>query len=163
MLSQPIGIIGAGAAGLITAHVLLQDGFTDVTLVSRDKSVGGTWAQHRVYPGLHINNVHGQYRFSALDMPPPERYEQTGARLTGTDVSKYMETFTEKFLKNKAKFRMEMEVLNIRRNEKGIWLVKTENLRSGSEEILTFSRIILSTGVCVQPVDIYRCDIYRRM
>lgn len=151
MLSQPIGIIGAGAAGLITAHVLLQDGFTDVTLVSRDKSVGGTWAQHRVYPGLHINNVHGQYRFSALDMPPPERYEQTGARLTGTAVSKYMETFTEKFLKNKAKFRMEMEVLNIRRNEKGIWLVKTENLRSGSEEILTFSRIILSTGGCSNP------------
>ena len=65
-----------------------------------------------------------------------------------------METFTEKFLKDKAKFRMEMEVLNIRRNEKGIWLVKAENLRSGSEEILTFSRIILSTGVCVLPIDI---------
>ena len=65
-----------------------------------------------------------------------------------------METFTEKFLKDKAKFRMEMEVLNIRRNEKGIWLVKAENLRSGSEEILTFSRIILSTGVCVLSIDI---------
>ena len=65
-----------------------------------------------------------------------------------------METFTEKFLKDIAKFRMEMEVLNIRRNEKGIWLVKAENLRSGSEEILTFSRIILSTGVCVLSIDI---------
>jgi ribulose 1,5-bisphosphate synthetase/thiazole synthase len=50
-----IGIIGAGAAGLINAHVLLQDGYSDVTLVSRDKSVGGTWARARVYPGLHIN------------------------------------------------------------------------------------------------------------
>ena len=57
VLSQPIGIIGAGAAGLITAHILLQDGFTDVTLVSRDRFVGGTWAQHRVYPGLHINKL----------------------------------------------------------------------------------------------------------
>jgi len=55
VLSEPIGIIGAGVAGLINAHVLLQDGFTDVTLVSRDKSVGGTWARHRVYPGLYIN------------------------------------------------------------------------------------------------------------
>lgn len=98
--------------------------------------------------------MHGQYRFSALDMPSPERYAQTGSRLTGTTLSKYMETFTEKFLKDKAKFRMEMEVLNIRRNEKGIWLVKAENLRSGSEEILTFSRIILSTGVCVLSIDI---------
>ena len=50
-----IGIIGAGAAGLINAHVLLQDGFSDVTLFSRDKTVGGTWARARVYPGLHIN------------------------------------------------------------------------------------------------------------
>jgi hypothetical protein len=53
--ASAIGIIGAGAAGLINAHVLLQDGFSDVTLVSRDKSVGGTWARARVYPGLHIN------------------------------------------------------------------------------------------------------------
>jgi dimethylaniline monooxygenase (N-oxide forming) len=98
--------------------------------------------------------VHGQYRFSALDMLPPEKYAHTGGRLTGTTLSKYMETFTEKFLKDKAKFRLEVEVMNIRRNKKGMWLIKAENLRSGLEEILTFSRIILSTGVCVLPVDI---------
>ena len=33
-------IIGAGAAGLVTAHTLLQDGF-DVTVLTRDPSVGG--------------------------------------------------------------------------------------------------------------------------
>jgi hypothetical protein len=26
-----------------------------VTLISRDKSVGGTWARDRIYPGLYIN------------------------------------------------------------------------------------------------------------
>ena len=55
VLREPVGIIGAGAAGLINAHVLLQDGFTDVTLISRDKSVGGTWMRDCVYPGLFIN------------------------------------------------------------------------------------------------------------
>ena len=59
--ASAIGIIGAGAAGLINAHVLLQDGFSDVTLVSRDKSVGGTWARARVYPGLHINKYSGLF------------------------------------------------------------------------------------------------------
>ena len=54
-LQGSVGIIGAGVAGLISAHVLLQDGFKGVTLISRDKSVGGTWARARVYPGLHIN------------------------------------------------------------------------------------------------------------
>ena len=55
VLREPIGIIGAGSAGLINAHILLQDGFTDVTLISRDKSVGGTWMRDRVYQGLYIN------------------------------------------------------------------------------------------------------------
>jgi cation diffusion facilitator CzcD-associated flavoprotein CzcO len=49
-----VGIIGAGAAGLITAHVLLQDGF-DVQVITRDMSAGGVWAKTRVYPGLNIN------------------------------------------------------------------------------------------------------------
>jgi dimethylaniline monooxygenase (N-oxide forming) len=55
VLHEPIGIIGAGVSGLISAQVLLKDGFTNVTLISRDKSVGGTWARERVYPGLFIN------------------------------------------------------------------------------------------------------------
>jgi dimethylaniline monooxygenase (N-oxide forming) len=55
VLQESVGIIGAGVAGLINAYVLLQDGFSDVTLISRDESVGGTWARNRVYPGLHIN------------------------------------------------------------------------------------------------------------
>lgn len=54
-LSEPIVILGAGVAGLITAHILLQDGFTNVTLISRDKTVGGVWARERIYPGLLIN------------------------------------------------------------------------------------------------------------
>ena len=65
-LQDSIGIIGAGVAGLINAHVLLQDGFTDVTLISRDKSVGGTWARARVYPGLHINKYDKPFFFSKL-------------------------------------------------------------------------------------------------
>lgn len=55
VLSEPVGIIGAGAAGLINAHVLLQDGFTNVQVITRDPTVGGVWSRERVYPGLHIN------------------------------------------------------------------------------------------------------------
>lgn len=51
---ETIGIIGAGPAGLITAHVLLQDGF-NVEIITRDKTVGGVWARERVYPGLSLN------------------------------------------------------------------------------------------------------------
>lgn len=39
--SQPICIVGAGPAGLITAQVLLQDGFQDVQVLCKDATVGG--------------------------------------------------------------------------------------------------------------------------
>lgn len=53
-MAPRVGIIGAGAAGLITAKTLLEDGF-HVQVLTRDGSVGGVWAKHRVYPGLYLN------------------------------------------------------------------------------------------------------------
>ena len=52
---QSVGIIGAGAAGLITGYTLLRDGFPNVQLLTRDKSAGGVWARERIYPGVSIN------------------------------------------------------------------------------------------------------------
>jgi len=54
-LLEPIGVIGSGIAGLISAYVLLQDGFNRVEILTRDSSVGGVWAEERVYPGLQLN------------------------------------------------------------------------------------------------------------
>jgi len=62
VLSEPVGILGAGIAGLINAQILIQDGFTNVTVITRDRSVGGVWSRDRVYPGLCINKygIHTQ-------------------------------------------------------------------------------------------------------
>lgn len=51
----PVVVIGAGVAGLITAHTLMRDGFTDVQVLTRDAQVGGVWAAARIYPGLYLN------------------------------------------------------------------------------------------------------------
>ncbi|KAF8959168.1 hypothetical protein BDZ97DRAFT_1839258 [Flammula alnicola] len=151
VLSEPVGILGAGVAGLINAYVLLQDGFTNVTVVTRDRSVGGVWSRDRVYPGLCINNVHGEYRFSPLEMALPEDSTQTGGHITGMGMCEYMETFYSKFLQDKATFRFEAEILSVTRDETGLWRVKTEDIHSGEGEVLTFSRVILCTGGCSNP------------
>lgn len=54
-LQKSIGIIGAGAAGLVTAQTLLKDGFKNVEVLTRDKTAGGVWARERLYPGLSLN------------------------------------------------------------------------------------------------------------
>ncbi|KAL4071253.1 hypothetical protein V8B97DRAFT_2043915 [Scleroderma yunnanense] len=144
---QSIGIIGAGPAGLITAHVLLQDGFEDVQLLTRDKSPGGVWARQRIYPGVRLNNVHGELYFSALPMPQP--LNSVGHRLSGEDMCVYMETFAHTFLLGKIRFGT--EILDIRRANGSGWEVEVQDLRTNAKQILTYTRIVLCTGGCSEP------------
>ncbi|KAJ7134814.1 FAD/NAD-P-binding domain-containing protein [Mycena epipterygia] len=142
-----VAIIGSGPAGLITAHTLLQDGFSHVQILTRDSTPGGVWAAERVYPNLQINNVHGEYRFSTMEIPPPA---DAGGRLTGHDLCMYMQAFSDKFLKDV--FRFDTEVINIRRDEAtSVWFITVEDKRNASREILEFSRVVLCTGGCSAP------------
>ncbi|KAF4580716.1 hypothetical protein EYR38_003002 [Pleurotus pulmonarius] len=143
--SDAIGIIGAGAAGLITAYTLLQDGFKDIQLLTRDKTAGGIWAEERVYPGLTINNVYGEFQFSPLSMP------ETSGRPTGEDMRSYMSTFADQFLKDR--IRYDTEVLNIKRNNSSDgWLVEIEDKRSRTRQVLRYAKIVLCTGGCSSPL-----------
>ncbi|KAF8588578.1 FAD/NAD(P)-binding domain-containing protein [Ramaria rubella] len=152
VLSEPLGIIGSGAAGLITAYTLLQDGFTNVQIITRDKSPGGVWAKENVYPGLVINNVHGEFRFSALQMAPPSNAALNG-RLSGEDMCNYMGSFAEKFLSGIIRF--ETEVVDIKREQhnasKAPWHISVKDGRTGLKEILKYSRIVVCTGGCNMP------------
>ncbi|KAI9571710.1 FAD/NAD-P-binding domain-containing protein [Boletus coccyginus] len=146
---QSVGIIGAGAAGLITGYTLLHDGFQNVQLLTRDKSAGGVWAKERVYPGIFINSVHGEFGFSPLAMPPPIHKEKTGNRLSGDDMTAYMEKFADTFLSGKIRF--ETEILDIRRGRDGAgWEVEVLDLKTGNKGVLNYARIVLCTGGCSQ-------------
>ena len=100
-----------------------------------------------------LHSVHGEYKFSALDMPPPERCDSTGGRLTGFAMRDYVEKFSKMFLEGKAKFRFRTEVLNVERIRKpsgthpAKWVIKARNVESGVHEEMEFSRIVLATGV----------------
>ena len=90
-----------------------------------------------------VTSVHGEYRLSPLEMPPPAN----GERLSGFDLCNYMEKFADKFLVGRAKFHFQTEVLDIERDGHGKWNVAVEDLPTKSLRTLTFSRIILATGV----------------
>ncbi|KAI6105078.1 FAD/NAD(P)-binding domain-containing protein [Pisolithus croceorrhizus] len=141
---ESVGIIGAGAAGLVTAHTLLQDGFENVQLLTRDKSVGGVWERQRIYPGLSLNNVHGEFCFSSLPMPPPQNQK----RLGGEDMRAHMETFADTFLAGQIRFD---EVLNIHRATGSGWEIEVQDLRTKVKQILAYDRIVLCTGGCSEP------------
>ncbi|KAF8875649.1 FAD/NAD-P-binding domain-containing protein [Infundibulicybe gibba] len=145
---ESIGIVGAGAAGLITAQVLLRDGF-NVQVITRDSSAGGIWARSRIYPGLSLNNVQGEFQFSSLSMKHTP--SKMGNRLSGYDMCNYMETFAEKYLAGKIQFNT--EVLDIRRSASGKWAIHIERKPGDchTSEVLEFDRIVLCTGGCSTP------------
>ena len=90
-------------------------------------------------------SVHGEFRFAALQMPPPADAAKSGGRLSGLDMCNYMETFAQNFLKGNIRF--ETEVLDIRRHhETSFWCVTVEDKHSG-RDVIKFARIVLCTGV----------------
>lgn len=146
--SQPLCIVGSGSAGLITAYTLLQDGFTDVQVLSRDAGPGGVWAQERVYEGLYINNVHGEYCFSPLGMPPTD---PNGPNLSGFDMCAYMTRFADKFLKGRITYSS--DVSRIRRGVNGEgWELDVHDKTAGTQRVVKCARVVLCSGGCHVPL-----------
>ncbi|KAL7282731.1 LOW QUALITY PROTEIN: hypothetical protein ACG7TL_004205 [Trametes sanguinea] len=114
---ESVAIIGAGIIGLITAHILLDDGFTDVQVLTRDNEVGGIWARSRIYPGLYTNIAYGEFRYSSLKMAPPSLEECPDGRLPGQHLCEYFNAFASRFLKGRIQFGKEVQ--RIRRNAVG--------------------------------------------
>ncbi|KAJ7284157.1 FAD/NAD-P-binding domain-containing protein [Mycena rebaudengoi] len=147
--SSTVLVLGAGPAGLITAHTLLKDGF-NVQLITHDHTPGGQWAAERIYPGLQLNNVHGEFNFSAYEMPTRPDFVATGGRLTGEDMRDYMHAFANKFLAGKIMF--DTEVLKIRRDmPDSPWAVSIRNRNTGASDTLEAVKIVLCTGGSSKP------------
>lgn len=89
--------------------------------------------------------MHGQYEFSGLAMPPPPNCKATGGRLTGHDISQYLEKFADTFLTKRIRFMV--EVVSISRKTAGQWSVKVLDLRRNVEEVLTFIKVVVCSGV----------------
>ncbi|KAI1795061.1 FAD/NAD(P)-binding domain-containing protein [Ganoderma leucocontextum] len=137
----PVAVIGAGIAGLITAHTLLRDGF-DVQVLTRDMYAGGNWTEQRIYPNLYLNNVHGEYRVSPLDMPPPT---SDRGLLCGDDIHDYMKEFASKFLEGR--IQTGIDVRNIHRDPSGKgWQVEVMDANTGKHETRAYRRVVLCTG-----------------
>ncbi len=68
-IAQPrIGIIGAGPSGIACGHELLQQGFTNFTILEALDAPGGTW-HVQSYPGLACDVWAHSYSFSFAPNP----------------------------------------------------------------------------------------------
>jgi len=84
-------IIGAGIAGLGTAVMLKEHGYTDFVVLERAADIGGVWRDNQ-YPGVAVDIPSHAYQFSYFLRPDWSRMYPLGA-----EVKAYLDDFVQHF------------------------------------------------------------------
>src|SRR6202451_3669508 len=139
-----IGIIGAGAAGLTTAKVLLQAGH-DVVVYDRVDDVGGVWSASRRYPGLTTQSPKAQYSFSDFPMGKDLPEWPTGAQVQG-----YLAAYADRFGVT-GHLRLGTDVLRATPLGGGGWELETRPASGGTSTRDQFDGLVAANGVFCEP------------
>lgn len=132
-------VIGAGVAGITTAHVLRGRGFTDITVLEKGSDVGGVWYWNR-YPGLRCDVPSQIYQFGFA--PKPD-WQHTWA--TGTTIQRYHRDVVDR-LGLAPLIRLDTEVTAAEWHERRHWTLTT----AGGEQLVA-DFVICATGVLHHP------------
>jgi cation diffusion facilitator CzcD-associated flavoprotein CzcO len=133
-----IVIIGAGMAGIATAHTFRRAGFTNFTILEKGSDVGGVWHWNR-YPGLRcdIQSFMYQYAFA----PKPD-WKHIWAK--GEEIQRYHHDLVER-LQLQPHLRLRCEVTSAVFTDNR-WRIFT----AGGEEI-DADFLVAATGVLHHP------------
>ncbi|MDQ2626552.1 MAG: NAD(P)/FAD-dependent oxidoreductase [Actinomycetota bacterium] len=132
-------VIGAGIAGITTAYVLRERGFTDITVLEKGSDVGGVWHWNR-YPGLRCDVPSQIYQFGFAPKP-----DWRHAWATGTAIQRYHRDVVDR-LGLAPLIRLDTEVIAARWDERRHWTLTTA---AGEQLVADF--VICATGVLHHP------------
>ncbi|QRY60908.1 NAD(P)/FAD-dependent oxidoreductase [Gordonia sp. PDNC005] len=135
-----IVVIGAGVAGITTAHHLDRAGFTDFVVLEKGSDVGGVWYWNH-YPGLTCDVPSEIYQFAFAPKPDWSRIWATGPQ-----IQQYHRDVVEQFgLADR--IRLDTEVVStVFDDVSGEWTVSTS---AGDVHVADF--VICATGVLHNP------------
>jgi cation diffusion facilitator CzcD-associated flavoprotein CzcO len=117
-------------------------------------SIGGVWAEERLYPGLKTNNLLGTYEFSDYPMCPKTYGLTPGEHIPGEVVHQYLTDFAKHFgIYKYIQFRTKVESAL---NQPGVgWLISASTKTKDGEEGKQFqkltSKLIVATGMTSDP------------
>lgn len=148
-----IAVIGAGAAGLATIKHAKDLG-CDVVAFEQVTTVGGTW----VYTDMVGTNEHGievhssMYKNLVTNLPievmcyPDEPFPENEKSFVSSDVVlKYYKSYADKY-KLRENIKFEHHVVRVRPLANDSWEVIVKDLRTGTNETLTFDAVFVCNG-----------------
>ena len=121
-----------------------------VVILDKSPTIGGVWAQHRLYPGLKTNNMLGTYEFSDFPMSGDNAFGvEPGEHIPGHVVHEYLKSYAEKYDILKL-CRFSEDVKMAEKLEAGEWTLTVEK-PTGENYKLTTQKLVVATGLTSEP------------
>ncbi|OJI96140.1 hypothetical protein ASPVEDRAFT_35483 [Aspergillus versicolor CBS 583.65] len=148
-------IIGAGWHGLAAAKTALSlDPSINLVVLDSAASVGGVWAEERVYEGLRTNNRVESYVYSDFPIQKATAVAglvKPGEHMSGRAVHQYLKAYADHFgIHERVRFNCKVETVEYA-EEVGVWTIQCTTAAAGEEAIWTTRKLILATGLTSQP------------
>jgi len=139
-----------GWFGLAAAKIYLeQHPHENILVLESSGSSGGTWAEHRIYPALKSNNLHGTYEYPDFPMHPEVYGVTKGEHIPGNVLHRYLTDFAKKFgVFGRTRFHTKVDSIEQLVDDKG-WKLRVSS--ADTNEPITTTKLILATGLTSTP------------
>ncbi|KAF7198350.1 FAD-dependent monooxygenase DEP4 [Pseudocercospora fuligena] len=149
-----LAIVGAGWHGITMAktyHAVYPD--ASIVILDYARTLGGTWAEERIYPSLKTNNTWGSYEFSDFPMSREKYGCQDAKNIPGYVMHQYLSDAARHFDVERT-VRLGRKVEGVRMKEDdGVWEVRWKDAEGGEggEGMTVARRLVLATGLTSEP------------
>ncbi|KAI0454134.1 hypothetical protein F5B21DRAFT_258075 [Xylaria acuta] len=144
-------VIGAGWYGLAAASQFrcTQPG-KSLVILDAQPSIGGTWAEERLYPTLKSNNMLGTYEYPGFPMSSDKFDVKAGEHMKGTALNSYLKAYAEYTgIAGLVRFNHKVLSAEHRDTHDGGWVLTITAPGKGEKKALA-RHLILATGMTSQ-------------
>lgn len=116
-----------------------------MAVIESQSSLGGTWADERLYPDVKSNNLLGTYEYPDFPMDAEKFGIKAGQYIPGNVINAYLKAYATHFDIHDL-IRLQTKVLVAEHQDDGGWVLTTVNAKQ-EESTLSARRIIIATGL----------------
>ncbi|KAH6687186.1 hypothetical protein F5X68DRAFT_8971 [Plectosphaerella plurivora] len=145
-------VIGAGWFGLAAAKQFrCTSPSASLAVFEASPDLGGTWASHRLYPGIKTNNLLGTYEYPDFPMDPAVFDVSPGQHIPGRVVNDYLHAYASRFgITPLVRLRTKVIIAEHRDSPEGGWLL-TVSGPDGIQARIIAKKMIVATGLTSEP------------
>jgi cation diffusion facilitator CzcD-associated flavoprotein CzcO len=120
---------------------------SSLAVFESQSSLGGTWADERLYPGLKSNNLLGTYEYPDFRMSPDKFDVKVGEHIKGESINAYFKAYAKQFGLDEL-VHLNTKVVSAEHQDtaEGGWIL-TVSPKNQDEKKVFARRLIFATGL----------------